>query len=248
MPRIQFLRRSVVETMPTPPDVLHARRAEARAGATDDPASKLTGSTVINPYQAPVWYGFESGAVLWVEECRELGRWWAVDLTDDIQARIPLHHARELPRTAPEVGANPHLLPDKLLSAKVADSAMFFRHPEEHGFWKEIVRDPLDETSRLVYADWLDDHDDPDAWVFRERLPFDTGEYQGLKWDEAAVFLPQPNLSWQNLTIQAACSQHRDQRYPRFVHYQFAGGSHLPQFVAYLLVLMRLRVWVASGQ
>src|SRR5262249_39982170 len=46
------------------------------------------------------------------------------------------------------------------------------RRPEEAEFWERIVSDPFDATARLVYADWLDEHDDAHAWVFRESMPF----------------------------------------------------------------------------
>jgi uncharacterized protein (TIGR02996 family) len=40
--------------------------------------------------------------------------------------------------------------------------------PQELGFLSAIVADQLDETSRLVYADWLDEHDDPRGAFLRE--------------------------------------------------------------------------------
>src|SRR5687768_678746 len=33
-------------------------------------------------------------------------------------------------------------------------------------FLSDIIADPDDDTPRLIYADWLDDHDDPDRGEF----------------------------------------------------------------------------------
>jgi uncharacterized protein (TIGR02996 family) len=35
-------------------------------------------------------------------------------------------------------------------------------HPDAAAFERAILADPADRTPQLVYADWLDDHDDPD--------------------------------------------------------------------------------------
>lgn len=249
MPSIQFLRRCVVETVATPPEVIRARQEQRRAEEANGPVAVPVSQvrTWLNSYRAGAWYGFDRGDVVAVARCHERGEWWAVDFEDDVQARIPLAYAMRLTGSAATV-AHPPELPDVLLSAKVGEPALFFRDPAERGFWKQIVRQPMDDTNRLVYADWLDERGDPDAWIFRERLPFDTGELCGLKWDEAAYFLPRPGPEWASLTVQAACSQFRDERYPRHVNYHFADGSRPPQFVAYLLVLIRLRMWVESGE
>jgi uncharacterized protein (TIGR02996 family) len=251
MPRIQFLRRCVVETMPLPHEVQRARAAERERSELNVPVAVPLSllRTQVCRYRAPAWYGFDRGAAARVLRCHERGRWWVLDLEDDVQARVPLPHVARLPESAPGGPEDPaHELPDAPFSAKVADPDLFFRSPDERGFWKAIVREPMEDTNRLVYADWLEDRGDPDAWIFRERLPFDTGGFQGLKWDEAAALLPQPNMGWASLTIQDVCGQCRDQRYPRHVRYHFADGSHPPQFVAYLLAVIRLRMWVTGGR
>jgi uncharacterized protein (TIGR02996 family) len=35
-------------------------------------------------------------------------------------------------------------------------------HPDAAAFERAILADPSDRTTQLVYADWLDDHDDPE--------------------------------------------------------------------------------------
>jgi uncharacterized protein (TIGR02996 family) len=44
--------------------------------------------------------------------------------------------------------------------------------PDEAAFLKAITDNPADETARLVYADWLSDHDDPRAAFARLAADF----------------------------------------------------------------------------
>jgi uncharacterized protein (TIGR02996 family) len=44
--------------------------------------------------------------------------------------------------------------------------------PDEAAFLKAITDNPADETARLVYADWLTDHDDPRATFARLSADF----------------------------------------------------------------------------
>ena len=43
-------------------------------------------------------------------------------------------------------------------------------HPEQEAFEKSIDANPLDATTHLVYADWLDEHDQPDEAAFRRSM------------------------------------------------------------------------------
>lgn len=55
--------------------------------------------------------------------------------------------------------------------------------PEENAFLKNISKDPNDTTTRLVYADWLEDRDDPRAEYLRllcEWLRCSKTEEKGL--------------------------------------------------------------------
>src|SRR5262245_33639443 len=43
-------------------------------------------------------------------------------------------------------------------------------HPERQAFEDAINADPLDMTTRKVFADWLDDHDEPELADYHRTL------------------------------------------------------------------------------
>jgi uncharacterized protein (TIGR02996 family) len=43
-------------------------------------------------------------------------------------------------------------------------------HPEQAAFEANIDKDPFDSTNHAVYADWLDEHDQPDEAAFRRSM------------------------------------------------------------------------------
>lgn len=43
-------------------------------------------------------------------------------------------------------------------------------HPERQAFENAIDENPLDATNHLVYADWLDEHGEPDEAAFRRAM------------------------------------------------------------------------------
>src|SRR5262245_42997085 len=45
---------------------------------------------------------------------------------------------------------------------------------EEQAFLSAIVANPDDQTAKLVYADWLDERDDPRAEIVRLKVTVDT--------------------------------------------------------------------------
>src|SRR5438309_3057056 len=62
------------------------------------------------------------------------------------------------------------------------------------GFLAAIRRDPDDDAPRLVYADWLDEHGDPDraefirAEVEMARLPYDHPRRRQLRDQANAIW------------------------------------------------------------
>ncbi len=47
--------------------------------------------------------------------------------------------------------------------------------PDQDGFLSAIRADPADDTTRLVYADWLDERDDPRGDFVRLHLALRAG-------------------------------------------------------------------------
>ncbi len=60
---------------------------------------------------------------------------------------------------------------------------------EERGFQSALDSDPLDMTTRLVFADWLQDRDDPRAAGYRALVALDRQPYYThfYSWGEWAV-------------------------------------------------------------
>lgn len=69
-------------------------------------------------------------------------------------------------------------------------------HPEQAAFEKAIDDNPLDANNHLVYADWLDEHNQPDEAAFRRRFSdilakhgrHDTNMYQPYRISHQAPF------------------------------------------------------------
>lgn len=57
---------------------------------------------------------------------------------------------------------------------------------EEHAFLSAIMANPDDHTTKLVYADWLDERDDPRAEVLRLKVQVAVRQDE---WMEASVRL-----------------------------------------------------------
>jgi uncharacterized protein (TIGR02996 family) len=64
-------------------------------------------------------------------------------------------------------------------------------------FLADIIRDPHDDTTRLVYADWLDEHGDPTRAKFIRLQIQEWKETQG-KWGPSSVWKPIADLFWAN--------------------------------------------------
>ena len=71
----------------------------------------------------------------------------------------------------------------------------------------------LDTTARLVYADWLDEHDDPYAWVFREPMPFTHG-YHRFTWVGAMGRIQSGHFGWENQAHSPGLSTGRARTVP----------------------------------
>lgn len=72
--------------------------------------------------------------------------------------------------------------------------------PEESRLLEHICADPADDQPRLIYADWLDERDDPRGEFIRvqialARLPDDDARRPGLL-DREAVLLAQHHARW----------------------------------------------------
>lgn len=242
MPRFRMLRRSVLEIMPpTPAQVAEgqARDAERCQHAIFAPLARVLSGWWRD---GDGWYAVERGAVVRVDQLNRSGRWLVVEFEDYRQTRIPLSAVQVLSsRDSSHALAWPVRLADTTLKQEILDPSFFFRNPEERGFWEAIVREPADATPRLIYADWLDEHDDPDAWIFRQEAPFNRSSAFNLGWLESASQILRQGFNWQQTSVWAMCSQTQEHRIPRYVPHRFADGSRLPQFVAYLLVMIRIR-------
>lgn len=127
-------------------------------------------------------------------------------------------------------------LEDGPLTAEFVDPVLcLFRRPEESGFWNQIAADCLDVTARIVYADWLDDHDDGFGWVFREPRPFRLGNLK-LDWIGAMARVDCRPFERRRVW-QFACVTGRGSSVP----FTLSDGNPVPQFIAYLLGVMRIR-------
>lgn len=116
-----------------------------------------------------------------------------------------------------------------------------FRYSGEGGFWAGIIARPEDRLLRAVYADWLEDRDDPDAGLFRADRPFASQDWsrqdsKPVGWGEGVETylpcaeqwpLPDP---WPNLKAVL-----RDGMWGGHSHLVSADGLPLPHYVRYML-------------
>ena len=157
----------------------------------------------------------------------------------------------ELPPGGWELADDPAARPERLHHLKDGPAGpdpadpgrCLFRQPDEAAFWRAILAAPGDDLPRLVYADWLDEHDDPHAWVFRDPRPFTAPDGQRLGWATAAaavggwVVEARPSW-WQCLGPPDAASR---------LGLVLADGTCPPPFAAHLLVALRVRAAVTAA-
>jgi uncharacterized protein (TIGR02996 family) len=158
-----------------------------------------------------------------------------VEFTPELGALVGADDIEPSPEP-PGLVAVPTRLEDGDVTVDLLDPVRsLFRHPEEACFWDRIATDSLDATARAVYADWLDDHGDPHAWVFREPRPF---RLAGLR------------LDWVWATGRVACGPPQGRPLWAFarttgrgwsVPFTLSDGTPVPPLVAYLLAVTRLR-------
>jgi uncharacterized protein (TIGR02996 family) len=204
---------------------------ELQAGAA------FTGSAL-----RPGWYVVRPGAPVPVYELVRDGDSTGLEFWSDVRCRVPTADI-EVEWRAPawphpeEVASALVRLDDGPVTADLLDPVRcLFRRPDEAGFWNRIVTDCFDATARLVYADWLDDHDDPHAWTFRESRPF---RLDSLRLDWAGAMgrvdcgtTAQRRTLWDFGRIPGRGSA---------VPFTLADGTPVPEFVAYLLAVTRIR-------
>lgn len=188
------------------------------------------------------WYGVRAGTPVPVYDPVPDGDSTVLELWSDSWCRVRTAdievEGRASVRTHPEeVAAALVRLDNAPLTADLLDPVRyFFRHPDEAGFWETITSDPSDATARLIYADWLDEHGDPHAWVFREPMPFAHG-YLRLEWTGAAVRVAEPlaDRPWAVWEFASPTGPERGVWFP------LSDGTPVPPFVAYLLGVTLLR-------
>ena len=250
MPRFRILRRSILEVT-TPPPAVIAEREKAKLDretvhcllkAQDIPGVLEAFSDGWWPLpkwlRGPGWYGVEQDAIITAKEVREDGRWFVVNFSDYLLTRILGNFIWFL---TPEVTCelpDPIQLKDALLTERVIDPSHFFRKQEEQVFWEAIVARPDDQSPRMAYAKWLDERRDSDAWIFQADRPFNQHPFSNLTWQETASQIMPNGFNCKGQSIWNVCSQTQERRY---VRYRFADGVRIPQFVAYLLLIMRIR-------
>ncbi len=256
---VRFRHRTVVEMLPLaevlPPEAQrrHQERRERATRRAEEHEQNLISKT--NPHAAhgepppdryyravelfpPGWYGVGAGGCWWADGgCARDDGWTALEFSCDAGCRVRTADLATAASDTVDDWASPVRLDDAPLTADLLDPVRhFFRHPDEAGFWDRVASDPLDDDARLGYADWLDGRDDPHAWVFREPRPFSAGPFR-LGWVGAMGRVncgtpEHPPTVWDfaRATGQGAA-----------VPYTLSDGSPLPQFVAYLLGVARIR-------
>jgi uncharacterized protein (TIGR02996 family) len=63
------------------------------------------------------------------------------------------------------------------------------QHDDDTAFQSAILVDPADTTLKLVYADWLQEHDDPRAEFVRLQVELHTTRSVSAAVDAAAWFM-----------------------------------------------------------
>jgi uncharacterized protein (TIGR02996 family) len=253
--RIAFLHRSVVEVGPLadllPADRLRRERAEwdrpLRPSPAADPFPAFDGNGgPADDFRLPDliphgWYGVEPNVYLPVFDCVPVGDGVVLELARDAGCRVRRTDVAVRPQRPGSTAlheARPALTP--LADGPMADALLdparsLFRAPAEAGFWERMASEPLDATARLVYADWLDEHDDPYGWVFREVRPFRAGPHR-FDWIGAVgrvnCAAPYARTLWQFAGAAGRGSA---------VPFTLPDGAPVPPFVAYLLGVTRIR-------
>jgi uncharacterized protein (TIGR02996 family) len=183
----------------------------------------------------PGWYGVERNNPVCVRKVVPHSTGLRLEFSDELAAVVGTGDIELCPEPPGPVGI-PVPLEDGPLSAELVDPVLcLFRHPEESGFWNQITADGLDVTGRIVYADWLDDHDDGFGWVFREPRPFQLGNVK-LDWIGAMARVDcrplERRMLWQFARITGRGSS---------IPFTLSDGNPVPQFIAYLLGVTRIR-------
>lgn len=100
------------------------------------------------------------------------------------------------------------------------------RHPDEKSFLAHIFGAPDDDVTRLVFADWLDEHDEPDKAAFvrleveTNRLPKDKRSDERL-WVDFARLERATGKRWGMALIRPAQDVEWLFRYGQFSSYDF---------------------------
>lgn len=90
----------------------------------------------------------------------------------------------------------------------ISDLFRYNMHDERAAFERQIDEEPTDANTHLIYADWLDDHDEPQEAAFRRSMgnwfadhhkggtsPKHTVEH-GPVWRDGEYHTPAPTTSW----------------------------------------------------
>jgi uncharacterized protein (TIGR02996 family) len=184
------------------------------------------------------WMGVVAVEDFWVDWFFGEGPWTVLELSLGMACRV---------RTADIVWGQPaggrarrevfvELKGGPVTAALLDPAGSFFRHPAEAGYWERVVSDPADAAARAEYAAWLDDHGDPEAWVFREPTPFALGRTR-LDWAGAAgrMLCDPPDRRPPLWAFAGTTHPERAVRFP------LTNGDPVPPWVAYLLGVTRIR-------
>jgi uncharacterized protein (TIGR02996 family) len=239
-PCARFRRRTVLEVGPVEAllsaDQRREREAARRQPSPDGPATAVMRPPPHGrppPPRGPRWFGCAAGQAIGFA-----GRWGdVIEFADATACHVPPGAAEFLHARSAGRLTEPTPLTDAPLTAAVVDPLRcLFRHPDEAGFWDRVAADSFDATARLVYADWLDDHDDPHAWVFREPAPF-VYAGQRLDWTGAMGRVLTGAPERRGSVWEFARLTGRGSRVP----FALSDGAAVPQFVAYLLGVTSVR-------
>lgn len=202
------------------------------------------------------WYGVERGQVVAVFDCISDGPWNVLELWADTGCRVLASAVEQLSLgdCPPEIVQladawetdilvedprhwSPKLTPlenVRLDSVRLDPARYLFRHPDEAAFWSRIVAD-LDSVTMAVYADWLEERDDPYAWVFRDAEPF-WFHGKRIGWQDATGLLDCGRPDSRPTLWEFARMTNRHGNMPVLL----ADRTPVPQFIAYLLGAARI--------
>ncbi len=185
-----------------------------------------------------LWIGALAERPVWVDRFFREGAWTVLEL--DLGAACRVRTADIEWGRAPNSGGLPQALvtlEDGSVSSALLDPGRaFLRHPDEAGLWDRVVSNPGDPAVRTGFAAWLEQHGDPEAWVFREPAPFALGSTR-LDWVEAAWYLRLAPPDRRPPLWAFAGTTHPD----RAVRFHLSDGNPVPPWVAYLLGVSRIR-------